>query len=56
MITFFAYVRHYLWMPIIAALLWLAVNGVFNSGRVMTCVWGLVIAFALYWMRSKHLA
>jgi hypothetical protein len=34
--------------------LWLAVYGVFNSGRAMTCAWGLVIAITLFWMRLKH--
>jgi hypothetical protein len=50
------YLRPFFWILITASLLSLAIYGVFNSGRFMTCIWGLVIAITLYWMRSKHLA
>jgi hypothetical protein len=50
------YLTPYLGIPVTAAVLWLAVYGVFNSGRFMTCICGSVIAITLYWMRSRHLA
>jgi hypothetical protein len=52
----FSYLRPHLWLFMTAAILWIAVYGVFNSGRFMTCFWGLMIAITMFWMRSKHLA
>jgi len=38
----------------VAVLLGLAIYGVFRSGPIWTCIWGLVMAMTLFWMRSSH--
>jgi hypothetical protein len=44
----------YIWVLIVAVLLTVCVYFIFNSGRVMTCVWGLAMAATLFWMREKR--
>lgn len=46
--------KPYLWLPISAGSIGLALYGVFNSSRVTTCACGLVMAATLFWMRSNH--
>jgi hypothetical protein len=48
------YLRPYFWLPIVSAVLGLAVYFIFNSGPTVTCFWGLVMAATLFWMREKH--
>jgi hypothetical protein len=50
----FVYLRPHLWVLVVVTVLWLAAYGVFNSGRAMTCVWGLVMAITLFRMKLKH--
>jgi hypothetical protein len=44
----------YVWVLIVAVLLTVCVYFTFNSGRVMTCFWGLAMAATLFWMRERH--
>jgi hypothetical protein len=46
--------RRHLWVLTVAVILAISVYFIFDSGRVMTCIWGLVIAATLFWMREKH--
>ena len=48
------YFRSCFWLPIVAAILGLAIYFVFNSGPKVTCFWGFVMAATLFWMREKH--
>jgi hypothetical protein len=48
------FVRRHIWVLIVAILLTVCVCFIFNSGRVMTCSWGLVMAATLFWMRERH--
>jgi hypothetical protein len=44
----------YIWILVVAVLLILCVYFIFNSGRVMTCIWGLAMAVTLFWLRERH--
>jgi hypothetical protein len=46
--------RRYVWLPTVAIVLIVCIYFVFNSGGVMTCIWGLTMAATLFWMREKH--
>src|SRR5260370_4533861 len=52
--TSMIFVRRHIWVLIVAILLTVCVCFIFNSGRVMTCSWGLVMAATLFWMRERH--
>jgi hypothetical protein len=46
--------QRHIWVLIVAVLLTVCVYFIFNSGRAMTCFWGLAMAATLFWMRERH--
>jgi hypothetical protein len=49
-----ARLKPYFWLTIVTTILATAAYLIFVSGPLLTCLWGMVIAATLFWMRENH--